>query len=371
MSESSQCKNIFFGPFHKVRPFCDKIGRFSLPALFILATFLTPAIRFAQASENDISPSLNPAIYSFLSAPALVSTQNINLNSSSNILIQNYGLVAFSIPSNQEVLYQGENIDSIFVYYVEKGDTISSIAKKFDIDVETLLWANNLSLRSLLKIGQELTILPISGISYSVKKGDSVQSIAKKYKADPEDILAFNNLQNASSLNIGQKIIIPDGKIEGSQSIGVYELAPRVPYAPSAPKYITALTPASFIVYPTSGKNWGIKHYNNAADIANSCGTPVYAAADGKALGVALTNSNSRYANGGYGNNIRIQHVNGVTTLYAHLKESFIIAGQEIKQGQLIALMGGQPGTPGAGRSTGCHLHFEVRGATNPLIRYY
>ena len=110
--------------------------------------------------------------------------------------------------------------------------------------------------------------------------------------------------------------------------------------------------------------------YNNAVDIANSCGTPVYAAADGIALSVAATNSRSVYANGGYGNNIRLQHVGGVITLYAHLKEVLINEGQEIKQGQLIGLMGGQPGMIGAGRSTGCHLHFEVRGATNPLIRY-
>ncbi|MEK7120410.1 MAG: M23 family metallopeptidase [Patescibacteria group bacterium] len=274
-----------------------------------------------------------------------------------------------SIPSNQEALYQDDNIDSIFVYYVEKGDTLSSIAKKFDISTETLLWANNLSSSSTLKVGRELTVLPVSGILYTIKKGDSAKSIAKKYKVNVDDILAFNNLDDDSILKSGQKIIIPNGQNAGDSYAPSNNYVART-YLPSAPGYVSALTPAGFIVYPTTGKNWGRKHYNNASDIANSCGTPIYAAADGTAVSVALTNSRSVYANGGYGNNIRIQHSNGVLTLYAHLKESLISEGEEVKQGQLIALMGGQPGTVGAGRSTGCHLHFEVRGATNPLIRY-
>jgi len=345
----------------------------ALVLILLFAPFLPFSllrVGYALASDLGASPSSNPIAYSSLSAPDLVSTQNIWSSPTSGILMQNHGLVALSIPSNQEALYQNDNIDSIFVYYVEKGDTVFSIAKKFDISSETLLWANNLNSGSVLKIGQELTILPVSGILYTIKRGDSVKSIAKKYKADADDILAFNNLDDDSILNFGKKIIIPNGQNAGDSYASGSNYTATKSYLPGAPGYINALTPSGFIVYPTSGKNWGIRHYNNAADIANSCGTPIYAAADGTAITVALTSSRSAYANGGYGNNIRVQHSNNIVTLYAHLKESFISAGQKIKQGQLIALMGGQPGTVGAGRSTGCHLHFEVRGATNPLIRY-
>jgi murein DD-endopeptidase MepM/ murein hydrolase activator NlpD len=349
-----------------------KKGWFSLRILILLLISFLPLnllAEYALASDLSASPSSNPIFYSSLIAPSLVSTRNINTSPTSNILIQNYGLLALPIPSNQEVLYQDDNIDSIFIYYVEKDETISSIAKKFDISVETLLSTNNLSSQSTLKVGQELTILPVSGILYTIKNGDSVKSIAKKYKANIDDILAFNNLNDDSVLNSGQKIIIPNGQsVEDSYAPNNNYIAQN--YPSSAPGYVSALTPAGFIVYPTTGKNWGRRHYYNAVDIANSCGTPVYAAADGIAVSVALTNSRSTYANGGYGNNIRIQHSNNILTLYAHLKEVFISEGQEVKQGQLIALMGGQPGMIGAGHSTGCHLHFEVRGATNPLVRY-
>jgi len=330
---------------------------------------LNSLARYAIASDLGASPSSNPIAYSSLSAPDLVSTRNMGTSPAPNVVMQNHGLLALSIPSNQEALYQDDNIDSIFVYYVEKGDTISSIAKKFNISADTLLGTNNLSQYSVLKPGQELTILPISGILYTVKKGDSAKSIAKKYKANIDDILAFNNLDDDSTLNSGQKIIIPNGQ-NADDSYTSSSYVATNSYLPSAPGYVSALTSAGFIVYPTTGKNWGRRHYNNAVDIANTCGTPVYAAADGVAFSVNLTSSRSAYANGGYGNNIRIQHPNGVVTLYAHLKEVLITGGQAVKQGQMIALMGGQPGMVGAGHSTGCHLHFEVRGATNPLIRY-
>ena len=198
MIESSKRKNSFL-----MLPL--KRGWFYLCVLILLLVSFLPLsllqVRYATASVIGALPSSNPIAYSSLSAPDLVSTRNIGIGPISNILIQNYGLLALSIPSNQEVLYQDDNIDSIFVYYVEKGDTISSIAKKFSISAETLLWANNLSSLSKLKVGKELTILPVSGILYTIKKGNSVESIAKKYKADVDDILAFNNLDSDSILD--------------------------------------------------------------------------------------------------------------------------------------------------------------------------
>jgi murein DD-endopeptidase MepM/ murein hydrolase activator NlpD len=73
--------------------------------------------------------------------------------------------------------------------------------------------------------------------------------------------------------------------------------------------------------------------------------------------------------NGGGGNYITILHPNGVVTYYGHIAAALTSVGQEVSQGTAIALMGGKPGTTGAGISTGCHVHFDVRGSANPFAR--
>ena len=109
-------------------------------------------------------------------------------------------------------------------------------------------------------------------------------------------------------------------------------------------------------------------HWYNAIDFSHGrCGDTIYAAAGGTVLKVKLTNSTSRLAYGGAGNHITILHPNGVTTMYGHIATSFVSPGENVYQGQPIALMGGQPGTPGAGMSTGCHVHFGVSGTRNPF----
>jgi murein DD-endopeptidase MepM/ murein hydrolase activator NlpD len=112
------------------------------------------------------------------------------------------------------------------------------------------------------------------------------------------------------------------------------------------------------MIAPTSGKNWGRLHGKYGVDIASACGTPIYAAAAG-----TVTLADSVGWNFGYGKYLMIRHSNGVITLYAHTSRIVVEQGQQVAQGQLIALMGT------TGRSTGCHLHFEVRGAPNPMAR--
>jgi len=143
-------------------------------------------------------------------------------------------------------------------------------------------------------------------------------------------------------------LIIPDGEIYIPVSVYV-----------SAPNYLNTLkTIDGYFITPITGRNWGILHPNNAVDIANSCGTPIYATAAG-----SVTVSDAVGWNGGYGKYVKIKHPNGIDTLYAHNSQNLVTVGDAVKQGQLIALVGT------TGRSTGCHLHFEVRGARNPFIR--
>lgn len=110
---------------------------------------------------------------------------------------------------------------------------------------------------------------------------------------------------------------------------------------------------------PTVGWNWGQLHAFNAIDIANQCGTPIYAAKEG----IVIKTSENDW-NNGYGNNIIIEHQNKIETLYAHLQEIKISAGQFVKEKELIGLMGNTGNTHGP---TGCHLHFEVHNAENTL----
>jgi len=129
-------------------------------------------------------------------------------------------------------------------------------------------------------------------------------------------------------------------------------------------RQITALPEkgsSDFFIIPTTGWNWGQLHYNNAVDIADSCGTPIYAATDG-----FVSESVSKGWNNGYGQYIIIEHSNGSETLYSHLSQNTATAGKYVFQGELIGYMGNTGNTHGP---TGCHLHFEVRGAKNPLAK--
>lgn len=240
---------------------------------------------------------------------------------------------------------------NIVMYDVQQGDTVSGLAVKFGLTSETILWANNLREKDIIKPGQQLVILPINGVRVKIAKNDTLAGLAKKYNAKIGEIMAFNHLPGEGSLAAGDYIIVPDGEMPVSATVS----KPKT----SAPKFATGTAKANnWLIVPASGHNWGKLHNYNAVDIANACGTPIYAAAAGKVI-----LADSAGWNGGYGKYIKIQHPNGVITLYGHASQLSVSVGDEVSQGQLIMLMGT------TGRSTGCHLHFEVRGATNPLTR--
>ena len=122
----------------------------------------------------------------------------------------------------------------------------------------------------------------------------------------------------------------------------------------------------SYFYPPTSGWNWRIIHENNAVDIANQCGTPVYAAAEGIVIPDPKLGDGSEGWNNGYGLFILIEHPNNAETRYAHLEKISASIGLYVKKGELIGFVGNTGNTHGP---TGCHLHFEVLGAENPLAK--
>lgn len=244
------------------------------------------------------------------------------------------------------------NRNQLMTYVVQTGDTPSKIAQHFGISLDTLLWANNLKKQSLIQPGQELIILPVSGIRYEVRKGDTLSSLARTYGVEISKISQLNDLNPDEPLKIGTILIIPTTKPLISANTDNTPSASLIQNEKSA-------SSDNYFIFPTTGWNWGKLHGNNAVDIANSCGTPIYAAASGL---VIEAKGDNQY-NGGYGNFIKIQHPNGVVTVYAHLSELEVKEGQSVDQGTMIGRMGN------TGKATGCHLHFEVRGAKNPLAK--
>ena len=243
---------------------------------------------------------------------------------------------------------------TVSVYVVRDGDTLSGIAKLFEVSPNTILWANDIARASSLSVGQTLTILPVTGVRYTVKKGDTLASVAKRFGGDAEEIANFNGIEGAS-LAIGNEIIIPDGEVSApvssSGKSGVTTPAHNV-----GPRGTEEQN--GFYLRPILGgrKSQGIHGYNGV-DIAAPRGTPILASATGDVI-VAREGG----WNGGYGSYIVIQHDNGSQTLYSHASSVIVYAGEHVVRGQVIGYVGA------TGKATGAHLHFEIRnGVRNPF----
>ena len=235
-------------------------------------------------------------------------------------------------------------LDQITTYTVQPGDNLSKIAKMFGVSVGTIYWANDLKRGDLVKEGQILVILPISGIQHEIKKGDTVDSIAKKYKADTDEIMVYNNI--SKDLKVGDTIIIPNAELSPVPSSVV-----NIARGTNGPNL------GGYFIRPIQGgrKSQGL-HGFNGVDLANSCGTPIFASASGTVLVARFSGWN-----GGYGRYVVMAHPNGTQTVYSHLSVVNVSVGQYITQGSVIGSVGS------TGQSTGCHIHFEVRGARNPF----
>lgn len=241
---------------------------------------------------------------------------------------------------------RSESID----YTVKGGDTLFSIGNEFKISVDAIRYVNNLGDSDTIKPGQVLVIPPITGIIHKVKSGDSLGSISKLYDVPTQAIADFNYLTDLNRLSVGSELVIPDAKIpQVTSNTGVVNQGTLVPQTPiSIPG-----TRKGWCLWPTSAKiiTQGYFWYHTGIDIATpwfSGMPPIYACADGKVTRAGWDPT-------GYGIMIEIDHGNGYQTLYAHLSSLRVSVGQTVKQGATIGVMGS------TGRSTGPHLHFEVR----------
>ncbi len=247
----------------------------------------------------------------------------------------------------------------IITHEVQEGETLSSIAERYNLQVSTILWENDLKENAAIKPGQEVRILPVDGVRHKVARGETIYSIAKKYKLSEDDAeqansgaqaivdYPFNVFLNDESfaLATGQELIIPGGIKPSAAGSSTIAAISRYEQTPSA----GAVSPTGQYVWPASGRvTQGFYPYHRAVDIANRAGGPILAADAGTVVTVG-------WNAGGYGNHIVIDHGNGSRTLYAHLSVMQVQLGQTVSRGSVIGQMGN------TGRSTGTHLHFEIR----------
>lgn len=263
---------------------------------------------------------------------------------------------SLSFGEGEQSILVGENVfetdiskkprDKVITYTVEKGDTVSTIAEKFGVDQETVKWENNL-IGDSITIGDTLRILPVSGVAYKVQKGDTVYTIAKKLDTDPQKIVdfPFNDFANPETFSLvdGQILIVPDG-VKPNQ------------VAPVRRQYVIASGP---VAVSSAGFTWPLRGfisqfaawYHMGVDITSPYGTPIVASANGRVV-KALAGT----WDGGYGTNVEVDNDNGFRTLYAHLSGLNVGVGSEVTAGRTVI---GWVGL--TGRTTGPHLHFEIR----------
>lgn len=259
--------------------------------------------------------------------------------------------------AKKESIFADENVfqteisekprDKVITYTVERGDTLESIATKFGISQDTIKWENDIT-GSDLSIGDELKILPVTGIAHKVDAGESIYSIAKKYDTDAQKIVdfpfnEFTGNGETFGLVTGQIVIVPDA-IKPSEQ----QFIKRQVYLAEGPVPVSA----GGFTFPMRGQimqffSW----FHQGVDIATSYGTPIYAAHNGTVTQVRLGTYD-----GGYGNNVWISNGDGIESHYAHLASANVSAGQRVVGGQTVI---GYEGS--TGRSTGPHLHFEIR----------
>jgi LysM repeat protein len=256
-------------------------------------------------------------------------------------------------------------------YTIQEGDSIFSIAKEFKLKPESILWANYDLLNddpTFLSPGWRLTIPPTDGIYYKWKKGDTLEKVAEKYYSSVDDIISWPSnrlditLPNTDNLDY---VMIPNGYRELVSWIVPLPFAPRSgatrivagPGGCQAPA--TGYVGSTAFGWPVSNhflSGFDFSSYHLGIDIAAAEGTPIHASDAGTVI-------YSGWNDSGYGYMVEIDHNNGYQTLYGHMSYLSVACGQQVGQGQTIGAAGS------TGRSTGAHVHFEVRfngGFVNP-----
>lgn len=246
---------------------------------------------------------------------------------------------------------------TIATYVVREGDTLGHISELFGVSAQTIRWVNDLGAKGVIRPGQILRILPLDGVEHTIEKGDTLAAIAKKYEGDVIEIKDFNSISSDSELVVGTTIVVPGGSLPPPPPPVVVAPKPSTSGS-SRPTTKTTRTSGGYYTHPLAGQGIRTQRCHgrfNAVDFGTPIGTAIVASAPGR---VVVVSSPDRWG-GGYGGYIVIEHDNGTQTLYAHNSRNTVSLGQFVGRGDRIAESGN------SGRSTGPHLHFEIRDKSN------
>ena len=250
-------------------------------------------------------------------------------------------------------------------YEVQIGDTVSGIAARFGVRSEDII-ANNsgvISDQSLLVVGANLQVPAVPGVLHNIQVGETLTDIAQQYGVTLEDIVGYagNQISDPGNVPVGTQILVVNGSAPApiiEEPVATPELTAE-PTIEATPEPTPTPTPSPLFIWPVSGRitsYFGPTH-PKGIDISIAY-APVAASAAGRVVFVGGDACCS------YGYYIDIEHADGYTTRYGHLSKFLVTLGQQVAQGDTIAISGN------TGYSTGAHLHFEIRqggGFRNPL----
>ncbi|GIV82004.1 MAG: hypothetical protein KatS3mg051_1358 [Anaerolineae bacterium] len=268
---------------------------------------------------------------------------------------------------------------TVITYTVKKGDNLRDIAARFGLDENTIIWSNDRFYVNAMRVGLELNILPVDGVYHHVQGVQTIAEIAEMYQVDPYAIIdsEFNTLFGAKPETVlpeGLWVIVPGGtgstepiywdpgivmakvSTDGSNPVGagisvgadVASFAVGDPGSCGKQVVSGGSPPVSPPIYARYRITQDFSWNHGGIDLAVPPGTPVFAAGGGTVIF-------SGWSTWGYGYTVVIAH-GSTLSLYGHLNGAFVGCGETVTAGQNIAVTGN------SGRSSGPHLHFEIRG---------
>jgi murein DD-endopeptidase MepM/ murein hydrolase activator NlpD len=230
----------------------------------------------------------------------------------------------------------------ISTYRIRAGDTLSEIANRYNLNLDTIISLNDITDARALRAGMKLEIPNSNGLRYRIKRGDSLARIAGAYGIKLEALVDWNNLESAV-IRPGQELFIPGARLSTNALNRVL---------------------GKLFIYPTKGRITsrfgyrknpfsGVREFHNGLDIGNFVGTPVAATMAGTVARIGYYPWLGKY--------VILSHPDGFQSLYGHLSKVMVSRGKRISQGQKIAEMGN------TGYSTGPHLHFAIFKNSTPV----
>ncbi|PTY40041.1 M23 family metallopeptidase [Brachyspira hampsonii] len=332
--------------------FLSIIKKFSLAAaslslFIILSNFLIMNIR--HTSNAAILPKDKmPTSAAYSKVLDEISPEEVSYNTSSISEVPTV-TSAVTLENATDIFYNYITSDNTLVgdgtigmkydeYIIEEGDNLTVISKKIGVNLDTLVSVNKMSNANRLRPGQKIVIPNRNGLLYTMKKNETIEDVAERYDVSLSRILNLNKISSPSSIEEGDDIFLPGAKYTLDERIDKFGQMFSIP---------TTITRISSVfgyrVHPITG----VRTKHMGVDIPGRLNTPVYAARKGKVIFAGYS--------GGYGNLVIVRHDKGYTTYYAHLNSITTRSGATVGVGVMIGRMGS------TGRSTGSHLHFEVR----------